>query len=78
MDEYENLTALVGMLREWEHQRGGNPRVELRLVCKHTGELGVEGGAGPLGELVFELDEALKALAFVQYLKRLGRDIVQP
>lgn len=77
-DTGEELKAVRDVLRKWDDEHEGNLRVELRLVSKHTGPVEVPPTAAPLGLLLFEIDEALKALAFVNYLKNLGREIMHP
>lgn len=74
----DELKAVRDVLHKWDDEHDGNMRVELRLVSKHTGPANVPPTMAPLGLLLFEIDEALKALAFVDYLKNLGREIMHP
>lgn len=83
MEEFEDLVWLRDHLKTWAENNVGSLRVELRLVDKHMGEVSLESlrqSCWPrldLGMLEFELEEALQAAAFVRYLRKLGRDIVQ-
>ena len=79
MDDMTELPRLAQLLTNLEDEHGsGSKRLMVRLVSKHSNEVVEPEARFMLAGLESEVAAALKALAFVEYLKTLGREIVHP